>query len=57
MSVVVKSPPQSRERGLFSVVANIFVSFIGGGVLGLPYAFKEAGVIEGVVIMMAVGCI
>lgn len=29
------------------VVANIFISFIGAGVLGLPYAFKEAGLMEG----------
>ena len=24
-----------------NVFANIFISFIGSGVLGLPYAFKE----------------
>lgn len=23
------------------IMANIFISFIGSGVLGLPYAFKE----------------
>lgn len=23
------------------VFANIFISFIGAGILGLPYAFKE----------------
>lgn len=23
------------------IIANIFISFIGAGVLGLPYAFKE----------------
>lgn len=34
-----------KEKGLFSVIANIFVSFIGGGVLGLPYAFKEVSII------------
>ncbi|XP_077984384.1 uncharacterized protein LOC144439017 [Glandiceps talaboti] len=37
------------------IFANIFISFIGAGVLGLPYAFKEAGVIEGVLIMTGVG--
>ena len=26
---------------------NIFISFIGAGVLGLPYAFKKAGLLEG----------
>ena len=26
---------------------NIFISFIGAGILGLPYAFKKAGLFEG----------
>ena len=34
------------------VVANIFISFIGAGVLGLPYAFKEAGLMEGKIIFL-----
>ncbi|KAK2188576.1 hypothetical protein NP493_128g04002 [Ridgeia piscesae] len=38
-------------------MANIFISFIGAGVLGLPYAFKEAGIIEGFCMMTAVGLI
>ena len=25
------------------IFANIFISFIGAGILGLPYAFKEVG--------------
>jgi amino acid permease len=33
------------------IFANIFISFVGAGVLGLPYAFKEAGVMEGTLIM------
>ncbi|XP_070553065.1 uncharacterized protein [Ptychodera flava] len=39
------------------IFANIFISFIGAGVLGLPYAFREAGVIEGVFIMTVVGAL
>lgn len=39
------------------VFANIFISFIGAGILGLPYAFKEAGLIEGIVIMAVVGAV
>lgn len=23
------------------IIANVFISFIGAGLLGLPYAFKE----------------
>ncbi|XP_041359455.1 amino acid transporter AVT3B-like isoform X2 [Gigantopelta aegis] len=39
------------------IFANIFISFIGAGVLGLPYAFKEAGIIEGTLVMTGVGII
>ncbi|CAE1281045.1 SLC36A [Acanthosepion pharaonis] len=48
---------RSNEKGILSIFANIFISFIGGGVLGLPYAFREAGVIEGSVIMAVIGFI
>lgn len=34
--------------------ANIFISFVGAGVLGLPYAFRMAGVVEGTIIMIVV---
>ena len=40
--------------GKVSLVANIFISFIGAGVLGLPYAFKEAGLLEGFLVMVFV---
>jgi len=33
------------------IIANIFISFIGAGVLGLPYAFKRAGILESIVVM------
>ncbi len=38
-------------NSVVKMVANIFISFIGAGVLGLPYAFKEAGLMEGVLVM------
>ncbi|KAK3856408.1 hypothetical protein Pcinc_037270 [Petrolisthes cinctipes] len=37
------------------MVANIFVSFIGAGMLGLPFAYKESGIMEGALIMGLVG--
>ncbi|XP_031564992.1 amino acid transporter AVT3C-like [Actinia tenebrosa] len=40
-----------------TIFANIFISFIGAGILGMPYAFKVAGVVEGCVIMALVGII
>ncbi|RDD39475.1 Amino acid transporter ANTL1 [Trichoplax sp. H2] len=42
-------------RSSFKIFANIFISFIGSGILALPYAFKEAGVIEGSLILCIVG--
>lgn len=36
------------------MVANIFISFIGAGILGLPKAFKTSGLIEGSIVMSVV---
>ena len=42
-------------RSPIKIFGNIFISFIGAGVLGLPYAFKEAGVLEGCLVLCFVG--
>lgn len=39
------------------IFANIFISFIGAGILGLPYAFREAGLVEGIIVMASVGAV
>ena len=31
------------SKSPIKIFANIFISFIGAGVLGLPFAFKEVG--------------
>ncbi len=36
------------------LVSNIFISFIGAGILGLPYAFRKSGLFEGVIVMIVV---
>jgi len=36
------------------ILSNIFIAFIGSGVLGLPYAFKRSGILEGAFVMAAV---
>ena len=36
------------------ILSNIFIAFIGSGVLGLPYAFKRSGLLEGAFVMAAV---
>ena len=43
-----------RRADIVRIVANIFISFIGAGVLGLPYAFKESGLVEGAIVMSVV---
>ncbi|PIK49721.1 putative proton-coupled amino acid transporter 3 isoform X2 [Apostichopus japonicus] len=37
------------------IFGNVFISFVGAGVLGLPSAFKESGILEGLLIMSFVG--
>ncbi|XP_065190377.1 uncharacterized protein LOC135821242 [Sycon ciliatum] len=39
------------------IFANVFISFVGAGVLGLPYAFKEAGIVEGSLVMVMIAII
>ena len=34
------------SKSPLKILANIFISFIGAGVLGLPYAFKEVIMIK-----------
>jgi len=36
------------------ILSNIFIAFIGSGVLGLPYAFMRSGLLEGAFVMAAV---
>ena len=36
----------TTTRDPVKIVANIFISFIGAGVLGLPYAFKRVSEFE-----------
>lgn len=34
-------PSGDGTTSVVKIMANIFISFIGSGVLGLPYAFRE----------------
>ncbi|XP_065886219.1 uncharacterized protein [Dysidea avara] len=46
---------QGGTSSHYKIFANIFISFIGAGILGLPFAFKEAGLYEGIIVMTLVG--
>jgi hypothetical protein len=45
------------KAGNLQVIGNTFVSFIGAGILGLPYAFSKVGVFFGCVITTSIGAI
>jgi amino acid permease len=45
---------EQGTRSALHIMANIFISFIGAGVLGLPYAFRQAGLLQGIVLMLLV---
>ena len=38
-------------------MVNICISFVGSGILGLPYAFSKGGMVQGIAIMAAVGVV
>ena len=42
------------EYSASKVFANVFISFVGAGVLGLPYAFSQAGYAIGTIVMIFV---
>ncbi|KAJ1403843.1 Amino acid transporter, transmembrane domain [Sesbania bispinosa] len=49
--LLAKAPPLSSK---FKTFANIFISIVGAGVLGLPYSFKRTGWLMGLVMLLVV---
>lgn len=45
------APPLSSK---FKTLANIFISIVGSGVLGLPYSFKKTGWVTGMLMLFLV---
>jgi proton-coupled amino acid transporter len=43
------------KTGSFRVFTNALISFMGAGILNLPYAFKQIGVLAGTVVIFVVG--
>ena len=37
--------------------SNLFISVVGAGVLGLPYAFRRSGLILGTVVMIIIAAL
>lgn len=37
--------------------SNLFISVVGAGVLGLPYAFRRSGLIQGTLVMIIIAAL
>ena len=52
------TPPRQADLStLRQSYANTFIAFIGAGILGLPYAFSQVGVMLGLIILCSVAVI
>lgn len=51
--------PHKKIQKILSVRAasNLFISVVGAGVLGLPYAFKRSGLVQGTVVMVLIAAL
>ncbi|DBA95863.1 TPA: hypothetical protein ACH3X1_001407 [Trebouxia sp. C0004] len=52
-------PTQRKTPIALSVRAasNLFISVVGAGVLGLPYAFKRSGLVQGTIVMVIIAAL
>eukprot|EP00916_Digyalum_oweni_P006072 GHVL01010462.1.p1 GENE.GHVL01010462.1~~GHVL01010462.1.p1 ORF type:complete len:168 (+),score=25.97 GHVL01010462.1:67-504(+) len=54
ISVSVES---KNLTGTTSTLVNSFIAFIGAGMLDLPYAFKQSGIILGCIILISIAIV
>ena len=48
---VYSKAPKSKT---LKAAANMFISILGAGVLGLPYAFRRSGLTQGTIVMIII---
>jgi hypothetical protein len=41
--------------GIFGASSNLVNSIVGAGIIGIPYAFKQSGLIAGILLLLLVG--
>jgi Transmembrane amino acid transporter protein len=41
--------------GIFGASSNMVNSIVGAGIIGIPYAFKQSGLIAGILLLLLVG--
>lgn len=47
-------PLQAPKSKSLKAAANMFISILGAGVLGLPFAFRQSGLSQGVIVMIII---
>eukprot|EP00659_Diplonema_papillatum_P018281 gene18281-28177_t len=52
---VIEVPADSGKHGMWSAVFNFVNSIIGAGIIGLPFALEEGGLILGVILLLVAG--
>ncbi|ORY91585.1 transmembrane amino acid transporter protein-domain-containing protein [Leucosporidium creatinivorum] len=52
-------PPDwlTKGAGVFAGIANMSNSILGAGIIGLPYALREAGFVMGLILLVVLGCV
>ena len=48
---------QAGSQDPLRIGANIFISFIGAGILGLPHAFKKVRALTSLMLLKVVNCL
>lgn len=55
MKRTLSAIPEPKIRsGLGGVISNLVNSIVGAGIIGIPYAFREAGMVTGLVLLSLV---
>ena len=46
--------PATKKSGIFGASSNLVNSIVGAGIIGIPYAMKQSGLIAGVLLLILV---
>ena len=49
-----QSSVPAKKSGIFGTSSNLVNSIVGAGIIGIPYAFKQSGLIAGVFLLILV---
>jgi sodium-coupled neutral amino acid transporter 11 len=44
-----------KQSGIFGASSNLVNSIVGAGIIGIPYAFKQSGLVAGILLLILVG--